>query len=215
MLHRIGLLFYLTAVAAFAQLGQVSGVVVSGDNSPVAGAKVTVRGGPAPRETSAGRDGSYRVPDLAPGNYSITVEAEGFLPVTRNFTITGAESLVRRFLLRVAPISDTEPGPIIDSVQSAAAARPAFLPGSELAPSSTITATGRFLGPETAATASHPLPDTLAGVRLIVSHGDVRTPLYLVSVKQDRLIAVLPSGVSAGFASLTAEYQGKESPPTM
>jgi tetratricopeptide (TPR) repeat protein len=65
--------------------GRVSGVITGPDGTPVSGAKVTYRvaeepeAGPEPFLTDD--KGEYRFAGLKSGNWVITVEAEGFLPI--------------------------------------------------------------------------------------------------------------------------------------
>jgi len=65
--------------------GRVSGVITDPDGAPVVGAVVTYRvaddpeAGPAPFVTD--EKGEYRFAGLKSGNWVITVEAEGFLPI--------------------------------------------------------------------------------------------------------------------------------------
>ena len=80
-----GLVFVLMACTIDAQerFGGVTGTVTDTSDAAVPGATVTVTN----KETGAmkvvvsGADGTYRVPDLDPGRYSITIELQGFQKV--------------------------------------------------------------------------------------------------------------------------------------
>ena len=80
-----GLVFVLMACTIDAQerFGSVAGTVLDSSGAAVPGATVTT----ANKETGAtqvtvsGPDGTYRVPDLDPGRYSITIELQGFQKV--------------------------------------------------------------------------------------------------------------------------------------
>src|SRR5262245_26451670 len=60
--------------------GGLAGVVMDSTRAPIPGATVTVTN----KQTGASRvvvtsgDGSYRIPDLEPGRYSVTAELSGF-----------------------------------------------------------------------------------------------------------------------------------------
>src|SRR5688572_26308509 len=79
------LVFVLMACTLDAQerFGSVTGTVTDTSEAAVPGATVTVTN----KETGATRvvvsngDGTYRVPDLTPGRYSITIELQGFQKV--------------------------------------------------------------------------------------------------------------------------------------
>src|ERR1051326_6341889 len=75
------LLLCLSAVPSYAQFkASIQGTVTDAQGNAVVGAKVTVTN----LATAISRDivtndqGFYRVPELAPGTYSVTVEASGF-----------------------------------------------------------------------------------------------------------------------------------------
>jgi hypothetical protein len=71
--------------SAFAQerFGGLSGVVTDPSGSPVPGATITVTNKQtgAVRTVVSGSDGSYRIPDLEPGRYTVAVELSGFQKV--------------------------------------------------------------------------------------------------------------------------------------
>src|SRR5215210_3999647 len=80
------LVFALSAVA-FAQsttTGSIGGVVTNPAKEVVAGAAVTVRNMGTNKEETATTDdtGRFKVPNLQPGVYAVTVNSSGFSPMT-------------------------------------------------------------------------------------------------------------------------------------
>lgn len=81
-LGRVALILSATSAAVFAQeAGQINGTVRDDKGAPIAGARVIIKAPQmiAPRTISTGTDGSFRAPLLPPGDYTITVEAQGYL----------------------------------------------------------------------------------------------------------------------------------------
>src|SRR5262247_3757694 len=80
-----GLALVLMACTLDAQerFGSVTGTVTDTSEAAVPGATVTVinKETSATRVVVSGVDGVYRVPDLAPGRYSISIELQGFQKV--------------------------------------------------------------------------------------------------------------------------------------
>jgi carboxypeptidase family protein len=79
------LLFAFAASAAFAQTaGSLHGKVADPSGAVIPGATVTVKSstGQTATATSSG-DGSYDVKNLAPGQYSVSVSAQGFAPYSK------------------------------------------------------------------------------------------------------------------------------------
>ncbi len=99
--------------------GSLSGKVVDEENVPLPGAVVFVQSEMGvTRSVSTRSDGTFLIPFLEPGQYSLKVSAEGFTTEKRIFSISaGARTEFRVILLHVAPhcgirvIPDT---PIID-----------------------------------------------------------------------------------------------------
>jgi hypothetical protein len=77
------LLGNLTPALAQERFGGLTGVVTDPSQSPVPGATITVTNQQtgAVRTTVSGSDGSYRIPDLEPGRYTVVVELSGFQKV--------------------------------------------------------------------------------------------------------------------------------------
>src|SRR6187402_1363606 len=80
-----GLVFILMACTIDAQerFGGVTGTVTDSSDAAVPGATVTVTNKEtgAMKVTVSSADGTYRVPDLEPGRYQISIELEGFQKV--------------------------------------------------------------------------------------------------------------------------------------
>ncbi|MEN3339245.1 MAG: hypothetical protein V7647_2921 [Acidobacteriota bacterium] len=81
----VALLAVIATNAATAQerFGGLSGVLTDSSQAPVPGATVTATNKQtgASRVVVSGADGAYRIPDLEPGRYSVTVELPGFQKV--------------------------------------------------------------------------------------------------------------------------------------
>src|ERR1035438_3396826 len=71
--------------SAYGQTAQLSGVVRDPSQAVVAGASMTVRNDETQveRVTLTNNEGVYDVPFLAPGTYTVTVQAPGFRTVER------------------------------------------------------------------------------------------------------------------------------------
>jgi len=81
----VGIVCMMVAVTAGAQerFGGLTGTVIDSTKAAVPGATVTAtnKATGATREVVTGADGTYRVPDLDPGRYSVTIELQGFQKV--------------------------------------------------------------------------------------------------------------------------------------
>ncbi|MDP8982136.1 MAG: TonB-dependent receptor, partial [Acidobacteriota bacterium] len=102
-LFPITLLLLALALSAFAQaVGTLRGQITDESGAVIPGAKVTVTG-PAARTTASGNDGSYSLPGLPAGTYTVRAAAPGltqFQPATVNISGSGVQNL--NVLLRVA-----------------------------------------------------------------------------------------------------------------
>ena len=71
------------AATAQERFGGIAGVVSDASQAPVPGATITATNKQtgASRTVVSGADGTYRIPDLDPGRYTVTVELQGFQKV--------------------------------------------------------------------------------------------------------------------------------------
>src|SRR3954465_1825721 len=71
------------AATAQERFGGLAGVVTDSSQAPVPGVTVTAtnKQTAAGRTTHPGNDGTYRIPDLEPGRYTVSVELQGFQKV--------------------------------------------------------------------------------------------------------------------------------------
>ncbi len=90
------------APAVKASAGAIVGRLTNAQNMPIAGATVTaVRAdGGAIRATISGSDGVYSFADLAPGVWSLTVQADGVPDVSAGALQVTASQATRRDLVR-------------------------------------------------------------------------------------------------------------------
>src|SRR6478672_632575 len=81
----VTLLAVVAAGTATAQerFGGIAGIVTDSSQAPVPGATITATNKQtgATRTVVSGNDGTYRVPDLEPGRYTVTIELSGFQKV--------------------------------------------------------------------------------------------------------------------------------------
>lgn len=88
-------LLSLFAISAYAQFkASIQGTVMDSKGGAIAGAKVTATNlaTGATRETVASAEGFYRISDLAPGTYTVSVEAAGFKKSNSNSVEVQAET---------------------------------------------------------------------------------------------------------------------------
>ncbi len=120
------LVFALSAVA-FAQsttTGSIGGVVSNPNKEVVAGASVTVKNMGTNKEDTATTDdtGRFKVANLQPGNYSVTVNASGFSPMTsENVVVEVGRETSLEVALSVGPVTGTvdvsAEAPVINTTQ--------------------------------------------------------------------------------------------------
>jgi hypothetical protein len=65
-----------------AATGNISGTVLDTNNDVVQSATVTLEGPSGKRIVTSGSDGQFQFPNLAPGDYKLTVSAQGMRPFT-------------------------------------------------------------------------------------------------------------------------------------
>jgi thermitase len=87
------------ALGGSADSGAIAGKVRKTNGNPLAGATVDCPG--AGMDTTAA-DGSYSIPDSAPGNYTCTASKAGWHPKTKPVTVTARQTSILNFKLRRA-----------------------------------------------------------------------------------------------------------------
>lgn len=104
------LVILLISAAAFAQTtASIIGTVTDPSGAAVVGAKITVKNATLGIERSAqtGSTGSYEVPALLPGTYSVMVDAKGFQKQqANNVVLAVSQNSVQNFSLAVASSSE-------------------------------------------------------------------------------------------------------------
>ncbi|HYK19336.1 MAG TPA: TonB-dependent receptor [Pyrinomonadaceae bacterium] len=121
------LLLLALSALAFAQsttTGAIGGVVQNPNKEVVPGAAVTVKNIGTNKEDSATTDdtGRFKVANLQPGNYSVTVNASGFSPLTQeNVTVEIGRETNVEVALSVGPVTGqvdvTAEAPVINTTQ--------------------------------------------------------------------------------------------------
>ena len=113
MLNRISALAFAIAILAFAvqaqtPRGSLRGTVQDASGARVASARVVLQAVDSAlrREATSEDRGEFRLDDLLPGNYRITVSAAGFAPAQSNVTI--AVSSVREVTVTLKPATAPE-----------------------------------------------------------------------------------------------------------
>src|SRR6476620_11020695 len=76
------------------QTGSISGKVTDTQNAMLPGVTVEARSTvlPGPRDTVTGGDGTYQLPALPPGDYTITFTLDGMQTVTRQVQVQLGET---------------------------------------------------------------------------------------------------------------------------
>lgn len=99
----------LCSAGAFAQTAQTTGRITDPTGSVVPQAAITIINidTGVQRETTSNEQGYYTIPSLQPGNYRITVQKEGFKPLSRAGITLGADEKVRLdFVLELGTIAE-------------------------------------------------------------------------------------------------------------
>src|ERR1700686_1103305 len=117
------LLILVFAVAAFAQTtASIQGTVSDQSGAAVVGAKVTVKNTALgiERTTQTGSTGSYEVPALPPGVYSVQVQRTGFeTQLAKDLLLQVSQNSVQNFGLKVASTTEVvtveATAPVIES----------------------------------------------------------------------------------------------------
>jgi len=123
----VSLLVLSLSAVAFAQsttTGAIGGVVTNPAKEVVSGAAVTVKNVGTNKEDAATTDdtGRFKVANLQPGNYSVTVNASGFSPMTsENVVVEIGRETNLEVALSVGPVTGTvdvsAEAPVINTTQ--------------------------------------------------------------------------------------------------
>jgi hypothetical protein len=123
----VSLLVFAFSAVAFAQsttTGSIGGVVSNPNKEVVSGATVTVKNVGTNREDTATTDdtGRFKVANLQPGNYSVTVSSSGFSPSTsENIVVEVGRETTLEVALSVGPVTGTvdvsAEAPVINTTQ--------------------------------------------------------------------------------------------------
>ncbi|HEX5602288.1 MAG TPA: carboxypeptidase regulatory-like domain-containing protein [Pyrinomonadaceae bacterium] len=123
----VSLLVFAFSAVAFAQsttTGSVGGVVSNPNKEVVPGATVTVKNMGTNKEDSATTDdtGRFKVSNLQPGNYSVTVSSAGFSPsAMENIVVEVGRETTLEVALSVGPVTGTvdvsAEAPVINTTQ--------------------------------------------------------------------------------------------------
>ena len=123
----IGLMVLGLSAVGFAQsttTGSIGGVVSNPNKEVVAGASVTVKNIGTNKEDTATTDdtGRFKVANLQPGTYSVTVNSSGFSPMTaENVVVEVGRETSLEVALSVGPVTGTvdvsAEAPVINTTQ--------------------------------------------------------------------------------------------------
>jgi hypothetical protein len=123
----VSLLVFMFSAAALAQsttTGSIGGVVTNPNKEVVPGATVTVRNIGTNREDTATTDdtGRFKVANLQPGNYAVTINSSGFSPSTQeNVVVEIGRETNLEVSLSVGPVTGTvdvsAEAPVINTTQ--------------------------------------------------------------------------------------------------
>lgn len=83
--------------------GVLEGRVLTQDERPVAGAKIEVTAGEVAKTLTSSPDGTFRVDDLAPGSYQITISASDLIGFSGQEDVTVGEAT--SLTVRLAPVA--------------------------------------------------------------------------------------------------------------
>jgi hypothetical protein len=77
--------------------GSVAGVIKEPSGAPVAGAHITLTnsGTGIKQNVTSGKNGSYRFPNVLPGEYELHIETKNFKPESRKGLMVHVDSAIR------------------------------------------------------------------------------------------------------------------------
>src|SRR5512134_766691 len=121
----LAVLLFAWPAAAQEQRGTIEGVVRDTSGAVLPGATVEAKG-PTGAVLTTQTDGSglFRFPSVAPGNYSVTINLQGFAPKTTDNVIVGLGQIKKvDFAMSLAGVTEsvqvTAESPLVDVKQSA------------------------------------------------------------------------------------------------
>ena len=107
------------------QTGSISGKVTDTQNAVLPGVTVEARSTvlPGPRDTVTGGDGTYQLPALPPGDYTVTFTLDGMQTVTRQVQVQLGETTTGDATMALAGVTEavtvTAESPLIDKTSAA------------------------------------------------------------------------------------------------
>jgi Carboxypeptidase regulatory-like domain/TonB dependent receptor len=110
ILLRLGIIASIVVATACAQTGSMAGTIVdaTGAGVPEAAIRVTNLGTASVRNARTDARGTFLIPDLAVGNYDVSVEKEGFSVLRfRSVQLTVAQNLTLNGRLEVGPVTQS------------------------------------------------------------------------------------------------------------
>ncbi|HTR36922.1 MAG TPA: TonB-dependent receptor [Bryobacteraceae bacterium] len=110
LLARLGSLLLLAAATAHAQTANITGTILDATGASVSGATVTAthQGTGNVRTATTDNSGTYAIPNLAVGNYDVSVEKQGFATLhINNVELTVAQNLTLNGTLEVGGARQT------------------------------------------------------------------------------------------------------------
>jgi Carboxypeptidase regulatory-like domain len=116
--------FVITPVFA-QQTGSISGKVTDAQNAVLPGVTVEARSAvlPGPRDTVTGGDGTYQLPALPPGDYTLTFTLDGMQTLTRQLQVQLGETTTGDATMSLAGVTEavtvTAASPMIDKTSAA------------------------------------------------------------------------------------------------
>jgi hypothetical protein len=81
------------AAAQQVSTGTVKGVLTDDSGAVIPGASVTLSGNGVSRTAQSQADGTYSFPDLAPGQYNVSVSFTGFAPFSKSVAVAGGSAV--------------------------------------------------------------------------------------------------------------------------
>ena len=94
----------ISAIAAFAQTGRITGTVSYGDNVAVHNATVEIA--QTRQATETAKDGTFEISGLAPGRYTVLVHLEGFSDESRVVDVAEGGTVELQFKLQIASLKE-------------------------------------------------------------------------------------------------------------